>query len=193
MKTVALDIGNVCLKLSLERCMDNLRVPQNTSIPEEFHQAVFGMETGLIDENEWLKVFRQITAGKFTDNELRYAYNSMLGKEIPETADFVKSAVNAGYRVIFFSDTSPLHLMHIFRNLSFSHLITGGVYSFEAGTRKPDSVMYQEYEKRYGIPDLYLDDKPENISAAEKREWKTVLVKENPAPALNNASALLDI
>ena len=193
MKTVALDIGNVCLKLRPERCMENLRIPQSNSIPDEFIRAVSGMETGLIDENEWLKVFRTAASGRFTDNELRSAYCSMLGEEIPETAEFVKSAVHKGYRVIFFSDTSPIHLMHIFRNLSFSHLITGGVYSFETGTRKPAAAMYEEYEKRYGIPLLYLDDKQDNISVAEKRGWKTVLVKENSAAALGKASVLLDI
>ena len=39
---------------------------------------------------------------------------------------------------------------------------------------KPDSVIYRTAEERSGVPAkslLFLDDKPENISAALSRDW----------------------
>jgi len=49
------------------------------------------------------------------------------------------------------------------------------VLSFEEGAMKPDSVIYEVAEERSGIPPknlLFLDDKPENTSAALSRDWQ---------------------
>ena len=47
----------------------------------------------------------------------------------------------------------------------------GGVFSYEAGRHKPDSAMYEEFEKRFGIPFLYVDDLQANTDAALSRGW----------------------
>ena len=174
-RTVALDIGNVCLKIYPQRCFEALGADPHTAIPDQFMDAVIKMEEGIIGEDEWLKTFREVTDYKFSENELRKAYISILGEEIETTADFIKDTVATDIRIIFFSDTSPIHLNHIFRNLSSAHLISGGVYSFETGIRKPDMKIYREYEKKYGKPLLYIDDKEENINAGRLAGWNSML------------------
>ena len=86
-------------------------------------------------------------------------------------AAFVRGLAAAGRRVALLSDTSPLHLYFALSKLSFAHLLTGGVYSFEAGDRKPGAAMFRLFEERYGKPCFYADDRPENVAAAAARGW----------------------
>ena len=176
--TIALDIGNVCISIHPERCFSSLGISSSTEVPEHFLQAVYKMETGIITEDEWLDIFAEATSSAYSKNKLRQAYIEILGDEFKSTEDFVRFAVGIGYRIIFFSDTSPIHIHSIYRNLSYANLITGGVYSFNTGKLKPHRAMYDQYEKLYGIPAVYIDDKPENIEAAEKRGWESILYKD---------------
>ena len=175
--TIALDIGNVCISIHPERCFSSLGMASDTEVPETFLQAVYNMETGKITEDEWLDIFTETTTSGYSKNQLRKAYIDILGDELNGTADFIRIATTAGYRIIFFSDTSPIHIHDIYRNLSYANLITGGVYSFDTGKLKPHRAMYDQFEKLHGIPSIYIDDKPENIEAARKRGWKAVLYK----------------
>jgi len=53
----------------------------------------------------------------------------------------------------------------------FGHLVTGGVYSFSAGAMKPDPVIYEAFEREYGVPYAYFDDRAENVEGAKARGW----------------------
>jgi len=176
-KTIALDIGNVCLKIYPERCFETLKIPISTEIPFNLMESITKMEEGIIGEQKWLQTFHHVTENKFSDNELRKAYTNILGEEIDGISNFIKNAISKNIRIIFFSDTSPIHINHIYRNLSFAHLISGGIFSFDVGVRKPNNKMYEIYEQKYGKPILYLDDKLENINAGKKAGWNSILFK----------------
>lgn len=175
MKTIALDIGNVCIGIHPENCLSSLGFSEDTEIPDSLIKSINEMETGLICETEWLKTFHRLTDNKFSDDELRNAYCSILGKEKSEVIRFIEKAVSYGFRIIFFSDTSPIHINQVLRNLSFANLISGGIYSFKVGSRKPDIKIYRKFEEIYGTPMLYIDDKKENIESGEKIGWNSII------------------
>ena len=185
MRIIALDIGNVCLEIRLNECLKNLEMNTSQNIPNYFWNATDDMERGKLREDEWLDVFIQTTDDRFEVERLKRAYNSIIGPEIRETREFAKLAAANGCRLVFFSDTSGIHLDHILANLSFAHLITGGVYSFEVGAKKPERAMYAEFERRYGAPSLYLDDKPENIKAGLDAGWTSLQFKAGDMTAEN--------
>ena len=175
-KTIALDIGNVCLEINLKNCVESLGVKWDSWLPPDLLNATDAMERGKLSEEKWLAIFADSTDGKFSNGKLKEAYNAIIGAEIRETRAFVEMAAKAGYRIVFFSDTSRIHLDHVFANLSFAHLITGGVYSFEEKiqTKKPESAMFAAFEERFGPPSLYLDDKQENIQAGFHTGWPSL-------------------
>jgi HAD superfamily hydrolase (TIGR01549 family) len=190
MKTIALDIGKVCIDIHPERCFAALRLSKNREIPNILWKSISDMEKGLIDEKEWLKTFQEVTDNKFSDDELRNAYCQILGDERKEVEDFIKKAVSYNIRVIFFSDTSPIHINQLFRDLSFANLISGGIYSYESGCRKPDMKIYRKYEEVFGPPLLYIDDKKENIEAGKNAGWNSILFKSTDS--LKEASSIFD-
>lgn len=176
-KIIALDIGNVCLRITPERCAEALGYKPDVGIPENLLKSVEDLEHGKISEQQWLQDFQQITGNRFSDDELRSAYNLIIAEEIIGMKEFLRQKAEAGYRIIFFSDTSEIHLNCILRKLSFANLISGGIYSFEVGAHKPSPKMYEAFEKTFGKPDLYLDDKPDNIAAGKERGWNAYVFK----------------
>ena len=98
----------------------------------------------------------------------------MIGETVPGMEDFVRELVDAGFRFVFFSDTSELHFADICRKLPFAHLITGSILSYEIGAKKPEPGMYESFEDKFGVPCCYLDDMPQNIAAGQERGWFSI-------------------
>lgn len=174
-KIIALDIGNVCVKLRQDLALGSLGYKSVEDIPSEFLKSTDMMERGLCSEDDWLGVFRKCTGSTLEDDRLRGIWNLIIGEEIEGMADAVRKAVAKDFRVIFFSDTSDLHITEVYRSLSFAHLVSGAVFSFREGAKKPESRMYEAFEEKYGKPYYYTDDMPQNIEAARKRGWNAEL------------------
>jgi len=170
-KIIALDIGNVCVTLRHDLALGALGYKSLGDIPQDFLKATEMMERGLMPEDDWLEVYRKSSGSELGGDKLRSTWNLIIGAEIEGMADAVRMAVNKGFRVIFFSDTSDLHITEVYRNLSFAHLVSGAIFSFREGAKKPESRMYDAFEKEYGKPSYYTDDMPQNIEAALKRGW----------------------
>ena len=173
-KIIALDIGNVCFKIEKETWINHLGPRSNDLVLiDKILKVKTDFELGIIDQPCFLSELKTLTNIKISDNELISIYCSILGKEIDGINGLIHDFIKLGYRIMFFSDTSELHLYEVYRRLSFSNLITGGVYSFKVGAFKPDMKMFQEFEKCYGKPEFYIDDLEKNCSAAENHGWKS--------------------
>ncbi len=173
-KIAALDIGGVCISIHPERIIKKLGlwtgIFQNKRIMNLCNQ----LETGTISSSEWLDLFSDFTKGKYSKAELLDIWNTMLGESLPGMADAVRRAVKKGWRFVYLSNTSALHMEHFLRTNDFCHLVTGAVFSYEAGAMKPDAKIYEVFEQTYGVPDFYFDDRQENIDAALVRGWNAV-------------------
>ncbi len=174
-KIIALDIGDVSLYRCVDKCFDYFRASDNPTLKAEILEAVDKFELGKISFEDWLGQISRITAGSLSHDEICHGWNLMIGSDMQGMEEFVREMVNAGFKFVFFSDTSELHFGDICRKLSFAHLITGSILSYEAGAKKPDAGMYQAFEDEYGIPCCYLDDMPQNIAAGRERGWFSIL------------------
>jgi len=172
---IALDIGRVCVHLRFDLCKEALGFSSDVEAPTFFMGASQKFEHGLCSVEHWLKVFHRVTANKFCDEQLIHAWNLIIGEEIDGMAELVRDITQLGYRFVFFSDTNEPHIMHVYRNMSFAHLVTGQIYSYEVGAQKPSDQMYDAFERTYGKPCFYVDDKPCNIDGAVKHGWRSQL------------------
>ncbi len=170
-KIIALDIGGVCISLNTKNGYEGFQLPENASLPEEFLRACYLLETGRISNDEWLKVFRNVTGYRYTTARLLEIWYSMIGPDIPGMADAVRSLIANGFRFVYLSNTSEIHLLDVARKNGFGHLVTGGIYSFSSHSAKPDAKIYEDFEKEYGLPFAYFDDRAENVEAARQRGW----------------------
>ncbi|MDD7751763.1 MAG: hypothetical protein PUK77_08655, partial [bacterium] len=123
---------------------------------------------------EWLDVLWNSLGRRFTKERLLDGWNSILAGPFPGVEKYIRKYAESGVKFVYLSDISRLHLNNVCRMLPFAHLIYDGVYSFEAGVRKPGAAMYELFEKRHGVPDFYFDDKLCNIEGARKRGWNAI-------------------
>ncbi len=172
-KTIALDIGGVCISLHNDRCLESFGLDPATVPPAEFMESCALLGMGKLDEAAWLDRLSALFGGKFSHEQLRDGWNAMLGPSQPGMKEAVETILSMGYKFVYLSDTSTIHMTHFFRTNDFCHLISGGVFSYDVGGLKPNPPMYEEFERRYGKPCYYTDDLPQNIEAGLKRGWRS--------------------
>lgn len=174
---VALDIGNTCVPQCYERMLETLGLRAATAPAlgvepweEPFHQFLLGYAT----EEEYLENFHR----RFPQwsRELAYlAHTAYLGQPIPGMPELIQEMHAAGSHFVFFTDINTLHF-RAFRAISGNAFacVTDCVGSNEVHALKPEEAMFAAFERRFGVPDLYLDDRMDLINAANARGWHAV-------------------
>jgi FMN phosphatase YigB (HAD superfamily) len=174
-RSIALDIGGVCIKLHFDKTLELLGCTGLEAVPLEFVAATDMLEMGKMTVPDWLNVFHEITDNQFTNRELRDAWSMIIGNDIDGMSELAQELVDSGYRLVFFSDTSEIHMQEVYRKLSFANLVTGCIFSYETGFKKPAPEMYAEFERQYGKPVFYADDRPGNIDGGIRSGWQSHL------------------
>jgi HAD superfamily hydrolase (TIGR01509 family) len=94
-----------------------------------------------------------------------------------------------------FSNTNDIAIGHIRARFPFFKNFDGYVLSYEHSVMKPDPRIYEAVETVTGCRGpqlLYIDDRAENIAAAQQRAWRTILhVAAEPTRAAVVATGLL--
>jgi putative hydrolase of the HAD superfamily len=81
------------------------------------------------------------------------------------------------------SNTNDLAIRHIRSHYPFFDRFKHRVLSFEHRSMKPDPALYRVLEQASGVPPaqiLFLDDRPENVEAAQQLGWQA-FVHHDPA------------
>ena len=189
---IALDIGNVSMRLTFDGMYRRLDVdPADSSAVARLWEHGAALETGRCTVPEFLDRLDMFTDHRHSRQYLLDAWRSGVREPMPGMTDTVRALAARGARFSFMSDISPIHLDQVFKYCGFAHLVSGGIYSFEAGAFKLDgSVMFDAFERRYGRPIVFFDDRAEIIEHARELGWNAIRF-ESPEQALLDASALL--
>ncbi len=183
---LALDIGNVCIKIDRSRCLDALGLADFT---DDMLTLARDFEWGKTGQEDFFKSFVSLLPERKSFQECLNAFNSILVEPVPGMCELVKEFISLGVTPVFFSDISPTHLAQTRKIFAASELIPDGVYSFEVGAWKPSIEMFSAFEKRFDVPILYTDDREELIEGALTHGWNAVRFTdaEKLAETLNNA------
>ena len=190
---IALDIGNVSMKLTFDVMYRRFGIdPGDAGAVGQLWRYGAALETGHCTVPEFLDGLDDFTGHRRTRQYLLDAWRCGVREPMPGMLETVRALAARGVRFSFMSDISPIHLDQVFKYCEFVHLVTGGIYSFEAGAFKLEgSVMFDAFEHRYGRPLVFFDDRAEIIEHACGLGWNAVRF-ESPEQALRDAMALLD-
>ncbi len=178
---IALDIGEVCVHLRPTACARRLGfadMPSLLASHPDLWALIVELETGRLDEDEYLQQVASLLPQPTTPEQVRQAWFELLGPEIDGVASLVAELVAGGWHPVFLSDISPFHHRCVLDILSFAHLVPAAVVSYQVGAMKPAAQMFAAFEQQHcggGLPALYFDDKPVNIAAARARGWNAHL------------------
>ena len=173
---IALDIGNVSMKLNFDEMYRRLDVdPADASAVARLWEHGAAIETGLCTVPEFLDRLDAFTGHRHSRQELLDSWRCGVREPMPGMLETVRALTARRVRISFLSDISPIHLEQVFRYCGFVHLISGGIYSFSSGAFKLQGyTMFETFERRYGRPLVFFDDRLEIIEHARNFGWNAV-------------------
>ena len=169
MKLLALDIGNVCVKIDFRNFARALGLQE---IPPALIDLQRDLECGRVSDEAFIYAVSQYSHR--TPEYAMDAFNSILIEAVPGMTELIAELDQYGFEARFFSDISLTHLCRTFKLFDSAAFVPDGMYSFVSGAQKPAPEMFAAFEEKFGIPDLYTDDRAELIDAALKRNWNAV-------------------
>jgi len=176
MKYIALDVGNVCVKIDRDQFIKALgatpEMPEVAEKAQGFFALAQKFEFGQLTETQFFEQAQKLLFphDAVSATTIRLAFNEILRCPMPGMVELVADLKAAGIGVAFFSDVSVTHL-ELFRRRFPGAAELPGTYSFEVGCWKPGVAMFQDFEAKFGKPLLYTDDRAELIEAAAAYGW----------------------
>lgn len=134
-------------------------------------------ETGLLSSEQFFQEVRA-ASGFLGDMEEFASLFADIFTPIEPMVQLHAELRRHGFPTYIFSNTNELAIRFIRRNFPFFQNFDDYILSYEHGAMKPDTKLYEVVEARSGCrgPEiLYLDDRPENISAGAERGWQVIL------------------
>lgn len=170
-KTIFFDIGGVLLNIHPDRTIKQLGTLTNLTekeivkyFPEEAHHKY---ERGEITNSEFFnEVKRCLPTNNLTEEQFWNTWSLLVGEET-EVVNIMNNLPKE-YSIWLLSNTNPYHILEEERFKLFDK-ITGGIYSFEVGSRKPEEDIYLKALEIAGTTaneSLFIDDLVENINMA---------------------------
>ena len=170
--TIFFDIGGVLLNIHPDRTIKYLS--NLTGLSEEEIEAIFPedahhkYERGEISGSEFFEVVKNKLpiSNTLTEEQFWNAWGLLVGEETEVVKTMNK--LTSKYPVWLLSNTNPYHILEEERFKLFDK-ITGGIYSFEVGSRKPEAEIYIKALKIAGAEaenSLFIDDLIENVEMA---------------------------
>jgi putative hydrolase of the HAD superfamily len=177
---VIFDLGNVLIDIDYHKSMDLMKSALHTSMHDkvdacyaaEFHKA---FEKGQLSSAEFRQEFRHYFQTNWSDAEVDYYWNSLLGPIPAHRLDLVRQ-LKTQYQVGILSNTNEIHIEAVYTQLQSEHNLPNFdpvfdwvFYSHEMGLAKPHQDIYQQLLLELGTTAnrvLFFDDLKANVDGA---------------------------
>lgn len=181
---VYFDLGNVLVSFDQHIACNNLAARFGVG-KQQAWKAIYDsglqdrFEHGQLNDEEFAEQIRQLCGLDAERMPTALLLDSVSDMFVPidSMVEVLNRVRENGFGVGLLSNTCHAHWDWI-RRQAYSmnqFRFDAIVLSFQEGTMKPDSLIYEVAEKRAGVPAkslLFLDDKPENVTAAISRNWQ---------------------
>jgi 2-haloacid dehalogenase len=177
-RDIVFDIGWVFVGIHPQPLLDFLvshgapRMDLHTAIE---HVRLSDHETGRLDGAGLIERFIELAPGAPHD-ALREHWLEMLTPH-PDMIRLARQLM-PHHRVYLLSNIGDLHWEHVSVRHGLADLGHGVLTSYHAGVMKPDTAIYAQAEKKFGLvpaTTVFVDDRDENIEAARARGWHGIV------------------
>ncbi|MDB5193926.1 MAG: family phosphatase [Segetibacter sp.] len=190
-KNIIFDLGGIFIDIDYfktEKAFVELGI---TNFSEKFTQhhadPLFeDLEKGMITPEQFYNALRNTTNPKLTKDEIRDAWNAMLGGFAPKKLEWLEG-IKTKYKIYLFSNTNKIHydaFQEIYKQQTgggnFDDYFIKAYYSHSLGLRKPYPEAFQALLKKENLKaaeTLFIDDTAKNIEGAKKVGLQTILLQ----------------
>lgn len=185
-KVVVFDLGKVLLEFDYSIASRRL-AEKGVKGLEEIRQLImqphllFRFETGLMTEQEFYQAVREATGFQGNFEEFVDIFSDIF-EPMEEMIELHAAIRGQGIPTFIFSNTNNIAIPHIRRAYPFFSQFDGYILSYEHGSMKPDTKLYEVVEEKTGCKGshiLYIDDRPENIATGAQRGWQVILQEDH--------------
>ena len=189
-KNIIFDLGGIFIEIYFSKTEDAFKALGVANWSQFYTQstasALFeNLEIGKITPEEFYEGFRKESGTKLSNEQIKDAWNAMLGTFPPERLQWLQN-IGLHYNIYLYSNTNLIHYLafqKIFRECTgkqnFDDYFTKAHYSHELGVRKPYPSSYiklLEIEKLKPEETLFIDDTAKNIEGAKQAGLQTILL-----------------
>lgn len=187
--TLIIDFGGVLIDLSLQQCVENLKLLGVESVDgflNNYNQNGFflKLEKGQISADEFRNEIRKLSVNELTDKQIDDAWMSFL-LEIPAYKLDILFELRKKFRIVMLSNTNSIHFemakenRFSYKGRTVDHYFDKFYLSYEMKMAKPDAEIFETLLKEEGVAAhhcLFLDDGAKNIQHAKELGIQTYLV-----------------
>jgi FMN phosphatase YigB (HAD superfamily) len=189
-KNIIFDLGGVFLDIDFnatEKAFVSLGVTNfNDYYTQHSASTLFeDLETGKLSPEEFYEGFRQETSTSLTDEQIKGAWNAMLGRFPVERLNWLEE-IGFRYKIYLYSNTNIIHyqaFQKIYQECTgkdnFDDYFVKAHYSHDIGLRKPYPDSFQRLlalENLDAAETLFIDDSYKNIEGAKQVGLQTILL-----------------
>jgi putative hydrolase of the HAD superfamily len=187
-QNIIFDLGGVFIGIDYnktERAFVDLGIKNFKDLFNQHHASELfeNLEIGKLSEDEFYNSFRHQTNANLTNDEIRGAWNIMLGSFHTSNLSWLQE-VRTRFNVYLFSNTNIIHynaFQKIYKEqtgqVSFDDYFITAYYSHDLGVRKPHPEAFEVILKKENLrPEetLFIDDTFKNIEGAKKVGMATI-------------------
>ena len=176
-KTIIFDIGGVLLNIHPEKTLNFFENVTELSINQLQESIIWDIyyqyEIGELDDSQFYGSINNLFPEdkKISEGDFWHGWKLLLGEQTK-----VVNLLTTFYERIpiwLLSNTNPWHIQYLksCSEYHFHKFITGAIYSYDVGYRKPDNIIYNLTMEIIGVSGeeiLFIDDDQENIKAANE-------------------------
>lgn len=175
-QNIIFDVGKVLVSYEPEEYMKRLGFSGEKR--KRINEAVFEnplwdeSDQGLRTTEEFLKAFTA-NAPDLAD-EIRTVHRAVGGtiELYPYALEWIQDLKEKGYHIYILSNYSENMFNQTHEKLKFLPMVDGAVFSYAIKLLKPDAAIYDYICETYHLKpeeSVFIDDRSENIEAAEKK------------------------
>jgi len=178
--TFLFDLGGVLFTNGTKKFIKELSISHN--IPEDKLRKVIDGEIGslyreskIMRDEFWKKVIEILQLPE-TANTLEQEW--IEGYQIISGTKEIIIELSKKYKVFYLSDNVKERVDSLNKKFNFIRLFKGGIFSHEAGVRKPNQKIYElALHKSNSKPEetIFIDDKPHFFEPAKRLGIETIL------------------
>jgi putative hydrolase of the HAD superfamily len=177
MPVLLCDLGSVLFEVSFDRLFDRIRAATGGRVqlvgPQDLRDEAFrAFETGEIGESEYARHLRARLGWGGSDPELVDIFSDVYGSVDVGVLEVLMELRERGWHLVGADNSNPWHesqwRARYATQLAVFHRV---ISSVETGVRKPDPRFFAQAMRDVppGLaPRLFVDDRPENVSAARR-------------------------
>lgn len=195
-KVVVFDLGKVLLDFNFQIFADAL-AGESSVTADEIQASVINSD--LLRDYEYGRTtsqqfFEQVKSFSKYRGDIQ-SFKNLFGEIFTEIVPMIslqQRLRKSGLPTYIFSNTNEIAIDTVRRLYPFFSGFTGYILSYEHLSMKPDTRIYEVVEDVIGASGsdlVFLDDKEENISAAQARGWHGI-VHVNPEQSESNLRGL---